>query len=156
MKFRAVSLAVATVALATPSFAADMPVKARAPAAAVCGNQFNGFYLGGNVGAVAYTATRTDIDGTFIDNSDFSANKIGATAGVQAGYDWQFCNKLFGVVADWNWSDTKANTQVISERECVRRHERYRCAAELVQHGAGPRRSRGRQRAVLRHRRLWP
>jgi opacity protein-like surface antigen len=112
MKFRAVSLAVATVALATPSFAADMPVKARAPAAAVCGNQFNGFYLGGNVGAVAYTATRTDIDGLFVDNSDFSANKIGATAGVQAGYDWQFCNKLFGVVADWNWSDAKANTQI--------------------------------------------
>ena len=82
------------------------------PRAAVCGNQFNGFYLGGNVGAVAYTATRTDIDGLFIDNSDFSANKIGATAGVQAGYDWQFCNKLFGVVADWNWSDTKANTQI--------------------------------------------
>ena len=82
------------------------------PPVAVCGSQFNGFYLGGNVGAVAYTATRTDIDGTFIDNSDFSANKIGATAGVQAGYDWQFCNKLFGVVADWNWSDTKAGTQL--------------------------------------------
>ncbi len=112
MKFRAVSLAVATMALAAPSLAADMPVKARAPAAAVCGSQFNGFYLGGNVGAVAYTATRTDIDGTFVDNSDFSAAKIGATAGVQAGYDWQFCDKLFGVVADWNWSDTKANTQV--------------------------------------------
>lgn len=28
---------------------------------------------------------------------------------MQAGYDWQFCNKVFGVVADWNWADADAS-----------------------------------------------
>src|SRR5207247_2566120 len=70
--------------------------------------QFSGGYVGGNVGGIAYTGSRQDQDQFLIDNTDNTHTKLGVTAGVQAGYDWQFCNKVVGIVADWNWADTKA------------------------------------------------
>jgi opacity protein-like surface antigen len=93
--------------------AADMPVKARpGPAYNPCAvARFTGFYLGGNAGAVAYTASRGDLDGFLTDNGAYTSTKIAPSVGVQVGYDWQSCNKVFGVVADWNWTNAKANTR---------------------------------------------
>jgi opacity protein-like surface antigen len=107
-----VVLTAAWFGISGPVSAADMPVKARSGAYDPCGvARFTGFYAGGNVGAVAYTANRGDLDGFLTDNGAYTSTKIGASAGVQAGYDWQSCNKVFGVVADWNWASTKANTR---------------------------------------------
>ena len=95
------------------AMAADMAVKAR-PAVPYnpCGAaHFTGFYADGNVGAVAYTASRNDLDGFLIDTNTYTSDKIGGTAGVQAGYDWQSCNKVFGVVADWNGASSRTNTR---------------------------------------------
>jgi opacity protein-like surface antigen len=96
--------------------AADMIVKARHAAKHdPCGvARFSGAYVGGNAGAVAYTAIRHDVDRYSGAPADFSANTFGATAGIQAGYDWQSCNKVFGLVADWNWADTQTATQSLS------------------------------------------
>jgi opacity protein-like surface antigen len=122
MKKFVVGFAVATalLSIADAASAADMVVKAR-PAAKhdPCGvARFSGFYVGGNAGAIAYTALRADSDafiGSALDvgsPAEYSANRIGVTAGIQAGYDWQFCNKVFGVVADWNWADTATIARV--------------------------------------------
>ena len=72
--------------------------------------RFTGLYVGGNVGGVSYTALRHDADGTLSDNGEYTASKIGVTAGGQIGYDWQFGNKVFGVVADANWADVRATS----------------------------------------------
>ena len=106
-----VALAGATLTAASNASAADMPVKAPRVAYDPCGAaRFTGFYAGGNTGAVAYTASRNDLDNFLTDANTYSANKIGWTAGAQVGYDWQSCNKVFGIVADWNWASTSANT----------------------------------------------
>ena len=106
-------LAMASTALtvAGNASAADMPAKAPPVAYNPCGAaRFTGFYAGGNTGAVAYTASRSDLDGFLTDTSTYTANNIGWTGGVQVGYDWQSCNSVFGVVADWNWANVSAKT----------------------------------------------
>lgn len=106
-------VAVASMALGTsgPASAADIPAKSPRVTYDSCGfPRFAGFHLGGNVGSLGYNANRNDLDGYFIDNSGWDATAISATAGIQAGYDWQSCNKVFGVVADWNWANAKATT----------------------------------------------
>lgn len=81
-----------------------------------CGGQrFGGFYLGGNAGAISHSSNTDDLDGYFLFGLPivgFSNQTTGATAGVQVGYDWSSCDKLFGLVADWNWADTEARTQL--------------------------------------------
>jgi len=73
-----------------------------------CGEGFDGFYIGGNVGAFTHVAHRTDRDGFFVGNGNVSHNDTNVTAGVLLGYDWQWCgDKLFGVVVDWNWVNTE-------------------------------------------------
>lgn len=69
-----------------------------------CGeSNFNGFYLGGNIGVFSHTAHRSDLDAALTDNSGWTTNATSFTAGLQLGYDWQWCNKLVGLVGDWNW-----------------------------------------------------
>ena len=71
-----------------------------------CGpSRFNGGYVGGNAGAVSTTALRQDRDGFIGSGGDYSATGIGFTAGGQLGWDWQSCNMLLGIVADWNWTN---------------------------------------------------
>ena len=94
------------------AYAAAMPVKGAASLGPCGPSRFNGGYIGGNVGASAYTAHRNDTDGFLFDNSGWTATSISPTAGVQAGYDWQSCNKVFGVVTDWNWTNAKATTTI--------------------------------------------
>lgn len=70
-----------------------------------CGLEFNGLYVGGNIGVVSHTAHRHDFDGFLTDNSGWTVTDTDFTAGVQVGYDIQCCNKVFGIVADWNWTN---------------------------------------------------
>jgi outer membrane immunogenic protein len=75
-----------------------------------CGPQrFNGFYVGANAGGIAYTSDRNDQDGFGVDNSLVRTTDMAATAGGQIGYDWQSCHRLFGLVADFNWSGAKTS-----------------------------------------------
>lgn len=69
---------------------------------------FNGVYVGGNVGVLSHLASRNDTDGFLTDNSGWMMLDTNVTAGAQMGYDWQFCSKLIGIVADWNWTNNKS------------------------------------------------
>jgi outer membrane immunogenic protein len=79
-----------------------------------CYNQgFEGFYIGGNIGAIQYTShiTNRDLIGGLAFPGTFSATDINVTAGGQIGYDWLCCDKLFGIVADFNWSNVETETR---------------------------------------------
>jgi outer membrane immunogenic protein len=92
--------------------AADLPPAAPpyypAPAAIRTVANWNGFYLGGNVGV-----------GLARDQSTFSAGGVnfatvdtavfGAVAGGQAGYNWQSGALVLGVEGDFDWSNAKGS-----------------------------------------------
>ncbi|XIA63600.1 outer membrane protein [Bradyrhizobium sp. TZ2] len=108
--------AVAGAALGIQGVASAADIAKARPAATYnpCSNaRFSGAYLGGNAGAIAYAATRSDRDEYLVGTDEYSLSAIGPTVGVQAGYDWQSCNKVFGIVADWNWADAKTHRQIV-------------------------------------------
>jgi outer membrane immunogenic protein len=72
-----------------------------------CGSRFDGLYVGGDIGVFSNTSHRNDFGGLIVDGSHSSID-TSFTAGVLLGYDWQFCNnKVLGLVADWNWVNTR-------------------------------------------------
>lgn len=114
-KFLIASAALVAV-YSAPAVAADMAVKAAPVVAArpACA-QFGGFYLGGNVGYAYYQHTLNDRDGLgpFIDtglSNSYRDTQSGWNAGVQGGWNYQSGCTLFGVEADWSWSDTRASS----------------------------------------------
>lgn len=42
-----------------------------------------------------------DLDGFLVDNSGWTLTDINVLGGIQAGYDYQMCNNVVGVVLDW-------------------------------------------------------
>jgi outer membrane immunogenic protein len=60
-----------------------------------------GFYLGGNIGS-GYARDRTSLAVNFgpIDTERFNLSPEGIIGGIQAGYNWQAANWVFGVEAD--------------------------------------------------------
>ncbi len=65
-------------------------------------NQFNGFYIGGNIGVTSHTAHRNDLDGFLTDNSGWSTIDTGFVGGIQGGYDWQCGSSVYGLLVDWD------------------------------------------------------
>lgn len=115
MKKLLAAAAFATIS-SVPAIAADMAVKAAPVVAArpACA-QFGGFYLGGNVGYAYYQHSFHDRDalGPSIDtglSNSYRDTQSGWNAGVQGGYNYQSGCTLFGVEADWSWSDTRASS----------------------------------------------
>jgi outer membrane immunogenic protein len=114
---------------AQAALAADIPVKApvyKAPVAAPIYN-WTGFYVGGNAGYVwsaddSYTLTGTDTgaggfgselaDGTV--PSSFSVSPSGFIGGVQAGYNFQSANWVYGIETDIQWTNAKDDFSVTS------------------------------------------
>jgi len=110
----------AVVVLGGSAFAADMgpPLKAPPPAP-IPYTGWQGFYLGGAIGAARLNTTATTSEsfeganeaifpcGFIFDSSACSTGTTGFTAGVQAGYDWQSRYFVYGVVADWTWTNLK-------------------------------------------------
>jgi outer membrane immunogenic protein len=113
--------AIAATALATGSASADGYQQRRAAVpVAGCAN-FGGFYVGGNIGWATITAHQNDLDG--ITNSygyyygdgiptSFTATDDSFTGGAQIGYNIQKGCTLFGIEADYNWSDLNATTHL--------------------------------------------
>ena len=109
-------LLTATAALLTTvsAFAADLPSKKSANAAPVAaGNNWTGFYAGVNAGGawnrfdttnnfVAAVASLNAIRNGLV-ATRLSDSKTGFTGGVQAGYNQQFDNVVFGVEADYSF-----------------------------------------------------
>jgi outer membrane immunogenic protein len=105
----------AMVALAAgAASAADLPAKARPlpPPPPPCA-QFGGFYVGGNVGWGYADHTFRSLDtigpvaGQFFGPSEVSRSENGWAAGVQGGYNWQSRCTLFGIEADYQWTDNQ-------------------------------------------------
>ncbi len=66
---------------------------------------FKGFYIGGHGGFLSYAIDRTDLNLYFSGLTSYSVSETTWEAGLQLGYDWQRCNKLFGLSLEWSWTD---------------------------------------------------
>jgi outer membrane immunogenic protein len=97
--------------------AADIPPRSytKAPTMVAEVYDWTGFYVGGNVGGIWGRTSGT--------NNFLSLESIGDTAtnpqanalrnsavigGIHAGYNWQMARWVFGVEADFDWTDSKA------------------------------------------------
>jgi outer membrane immunogenic protein len=107
----------AAVALAAPAIAADLPARTytKAPPMVVePAYNWTGFYIGGNVGGVweqdsGFTNwfsanSPANLTSLLQNNSLRSSAVIG---GIHGGYNWQMAKWVFGVEADWDWTNTK-------------------------------------------------
>jgi outer membrane immunogenic protein len=99
------------------AIAADMrmPAKAAPPIARPACAQFGGWYVGANVGwgYLAHNYHDRDNLAQFTDDdlpTSTRDTKSGVNGGVQAGYNYQTGCTLFGIEADWSWSDTNASS----------------------------------------------
>jgi outer membrane immunogenic protein len=105
---------VSLLALATTAGAADMPVKAaRAPVEIPT---WAGFYLGIQGGVANHRGRFTDLDG-FLGGplgTEIRADKTGGLFGVNAGYNFQSGNLVYGLEGDWNWLGAKASSNFIN------------------------------------------
>jgi outer membrane immunogenic protein len=105
------------------AMAADMPLKARpAPIPMVAVYNWTGFYIGGNIGAIGSTGKSVHEcinpagvpNGALCDvipDSDF--NGVGVIGGVQAGYNWQTGNWVFGIEADGQGTSLKNSSTIV-------------------------------------------
>jgi len=112
--------AAAIVALGGAAYAADMGVPMKAPAPVpIPYTGWQGWYFGGSIGAARLNVTANQTAATSSglgpcsnaggDLTLFSCSTgaTGFTAGIQAGYDWQSEDFVYGVVADWTWTGLK-------------------------------------------------
>lgn len=115
----------AALAFSGSAYAADMAVKAPPPPP-VTVSTWTGFYVGGNIG---YGTARTSADVSPADAATEAAFGIGIAAGttasvfnvdggglvggVQAGYNWQLKNIVFGIEADFQGSSLKKSDDIL-------------------------------------------
>src|SRR5579859_5387563 len=110
----------AIVAFSGSAFAADMGLPAKAPAPApIPYVGWQGFYVGGFIGAAHLNTTGTLSSAPYTEAEacsggyygfnigSCSTTATGFTAGGQIGYDWQSRYFVYGVVADWSWTNLK-------------------------------------------------
>jgi opacity protein-like surface antigen len=94
-------------------FAADIPITKAPPAVAAAIYDWSGFHLGVNAGGTwgSFDPQTSTVGGGFYNATTAGQiNRVGAqtidpsgfSAGVQAGYDWQFGQFLVGIEADAN------------------------------------------------------
>jgi outer membrane immunogenic protein len=111
--------AAATVVVAAPAVSADLPAKAAGPAmvrsASACA-QFGGGYIGVVGGSTYYDHKFNDLDNfgyvvVDIDNfGGFSNTDFGWHVGAGGGWNWQRGCTVFGVHADWSWTNAKTSS----------------------------------------------
>jgi len=116
-------------ALVSPSYAADLPVKARpSPMVAAPVATWTGFYAGVNAGGIFGASTDTvEPTGCFTNTAILcggplsnnplrtdtgNLNGSGFTAGGQAGYNWQTGAWVYGVETDFNYSSLNPTDSV--------------------------------------------
>ncbi len=69
--------------------------------------QWEGFYLGTHVGAVDSSTGILDLDGQIFteEGGILFTNDLNVTGGIHAGYNFQSGNRVFGIEADYSWTD---------------------------------------------------
>ncbi len=101
--------AVGLIALAAPAVAADlgpsrMPAKAAVMAAPVVFN-WTGFYVGAHIGAGWSSKDAALVTTGGVLNATGASDPDGFLGGLQAGFNWQFGQWVFGVEGQVSWSD---------------------------------------------------
>lgn len=84
--------------------AGDLFTKTASATPTCAAARFGGFYAGVNAGGVVQGSDFKDPD-YFWYGGTKSYSESGATAGVQAGYNYTFCNTLVGLEVDANWAN---------------------------------------------------
>jgi outer membrane immunogenic protein len=99
---------VSLLALTGTTAAADMTMVRKAPVAAPVLPSWTGPYIGIS-GGIARLKTEADNPDNLAGPSNppgFNTSKTGAILGIQAGYNWQAGQLVYGVEADISWTDT--------------------------------------------------
>ena len=108
---RLIAACAASVAMAAPASAADIPLAAKAPPVVVAPASWAGFYLGvhGGYGWGKNDFFQTLIPGVFgLDGF----NSSGAVYGGQTGYNWQYGRAVTGVEIDFSAADIKGGSNL--------------------------------------------
>ena len=100
-----------SVALIGTAAAADMPVKAIAPAVW----SWAGPYVGVNAGAAWRNTTFTNPDafGTIVADPIWTDHGTSFIGGAQFGYNWQTTQWVYGIEADIDWASGKSSATTI-------------------------------------------
>lgn len=116
MKRFIAAAAIATFGFVGAASAADMPTKAPAVAPVPVLYSWNGFYIGGSVGArwadvswqtVAVTGITNGVPGPVGPNNPASLDSTSVRLGAYAGYNWQFAPAwIAGLEADIAWGNS--------------------------------------------------
>jgi outer membrane immunogenic protein len=120
MKSCFVAAAVASAAWSSAAFAADLPARTAPPApppvVAAPVFTWTGFYIGLNAGvAIGNSYSPTFVAGGLFPTPasnlvpGSSAGGTAFTGGLQAGYNWQMNQFVFGLETDINWRDGAGN-----------------------------------------------
>ncbi len=117
-KIRTHLLATAAVAaLSSSAFAADMgmPMKSPPPAPIPVAT-WEGSYIGANIGVARLNSSCTEVTPSYgyygsctqyYGQASTVNSATGFAAGVEVGHDWQQRYFVYGVAADWTWTDLK-------------------------------------------------
>ena len=118
--------AIATIAIAAPAVAADLPARtySKAPTAVATVYDWTGFYVGINAGAHVSRdrdSAADSSDANFIPGNivllnqavPFSSSQTGFAGGVHLGYNWQASSFVFGLEGDFDGLTGKATRNLI-------------------------------------------
>jgi outer membrane immunogenic protein len=119
------ALALLSAFAASPTMAADMPVKAApAPVMAPIYN-WSGFYVGLN-GGYSWGRSSRDLNFfnpltgvTFATASGAGRDLDGGVFGGQIGYNWQTSNWVFGIESDLQWTGQQGSTTALCGVACA-------------------------------------
>ncbi len=101
-----IAIAAGMVGASQQSYAADLPVKAPAAPPPIALYNWNGFYVGGNIGGGWTTVDSTGTNLATGDQSSGSQQRSGVLGGGQIGYNFMVNpNLLLGVEGDFDWAD---------------------------------------------------
>jgi outer membrane immunogenic protein len=111
---------VSALALTHGAAAADMPVKAPPP---VVVPTWAGFYIGAQGGFASHYGSFYDMNGFFYgggpNKPTFSASRTGGIVGVNAGFNLQSGNVVYGLEGDLNAIGAKATATDFNPNRCV-------------------------------------
>jgi outer membrane immunogenic protein len=117
MKKFALAAAAVSMLVASSASAADLPARTytKTPPSVVAVYDWTGFYIGGNVGGIwgnndsstNFTQNMAAPGNTNPQNN--SRDNSAVFGGVHAGYNWQASTWVFGLEADWDWTDAKSS-----------------------------------------------
>jgi outer membrane immunogenic protein len=104
------TVSLGALAFAAPALAADLPAYTKAPPIAAPTYDWSGYYVG-VFGGYGYGNHNLNNATGPAGSANFTTNysSEGALGGVEAGYNFQSGNIVFGVEGDYSWSDIKGS-----------------------------------------------